>query len=189
MRVIAGKCRGVKLSGFKGNAIRPTLDRVKESFFNQVSPVIEGSRFLDLFAGTGSIGIEALSRGAAQVVFVENDRKAQDLIYKNLEICRCLKERSADWRVIKSDALRAIEALGDAGAPFDLIYVDPPFEPRVYDACLAKLARSALLNDASLVVVEHFHKEALRENYDKIRLKRRRRLGDSCLSLYGLNNF
>ncbi|MFQ5672723.1 MAG: 16S rRNA (guanine(966)-N(2))-methyltransferase RsmD [Nitrospinales bacterium] len=188
MRVIAGTCRGVKLSSFKGSAIRPTLDRVKESFFNQVSPIIEGARFLDLFAGTGSIGIEALSRGAAQVVFVENDRKAQDLIYKNLEICRFLNERPDGWRVMKSDALRAIEVLGERGDSFDLVYVDPPFEQKVYDACLLKLAHSTLLRESSLVVVEHFHKDAPRENYDKINLKRRRRLGDSCLSLYGLNS-
>ena len=87
MRVIAGTARGTRLGALKGANIRPTLDRVKESFFNKVGQTLEGVVFLDLFAGTGSMGIEALSRGAEKVVFVENNQRAQSLICNNLEKC------------------------------------------------------------------------------------------------------
>lgn len=185
MRVIAGKARGFKLSSFKGNAIRPTLDRVKESFFNQVNPVIEGARFLDLFAGTGNIGIEALSRGAAWVVFVENDRGARELIYRNLEKCRFLE--GDDWELLKTDALRAVSFLDKGGCQFDLVYVDPPFNDEIYEPCLMKLSSSRLLKETSLVVVESRHNALAHENYGEISLTRRRRVGDSCLSFFSLN--
>ena len=187
MRIIAGKSKGTRLSNFKGNAIRPTLDRVKESLFNQISPVIEEARFLDLFAGTGNIGIEALSRGAANVVFVEENAKAQDLICSNLKKCGFLQEQTKSWRLIRHDAFRAIEVLENNQESFELVYVDPPFEPEIYESCLLQLANSRLLLESSLVVVEHYYKKALPEKYDRIALARRRQLGDSCLSLYKLH--
>ncbi|MFQ5717198.1 MAG: 16S rRNA (guanine(966)-N(2))-methyltransferase RsmD [Nitrospinales bacterium] len=185
MRVIAGKARGFKLSSFKGIPIRPTLDRVKESFFNQVNLVIEGARFLDLFAGTGNIGIEALSRGAAKVVFVESDRRARELIYKNLEKCHFLE--GDDWELLKTDALRAVPFLDKGGYQFDLVYVDPPFKDEVYEPCLMKLSSSRLLTETALVVVESRHNAISNENYGEISLTRRRRVGDSCLSFFSFN--
>ena len=187
MRVIAGKSKGTRLSSFKGNAIRPTLDRVKESLFNQISPFIKGASFLDLFAGTGSIGIEAMSRNASDVVFVEDNPNAQDLVYSNLKKCRLINESSNNWQLIKLGAHQAIELLEKKQNSFDLVYVDPPFEKEIYDSCLLKLANSQILKKSSLVLVEHFHKNALLENYDRIQLQNKRRLGDTCISLFGLN--
>lgn len=190
MRVIAGTARGTRLGALKGANIRPTLDRVKESFFNKVGQTLEGVVFLDLFAGTGSMGIEALSRGAEKVVFVENNHRAQNLIYSNLERCHFgpdeIDSEEKNWILLKSSALHALQILQERGYRFDMVYVDPPFADGLYRECLEALARSDLLADSSLVVAEHHHKNALQENYDKLALKSERKLGDSCLSYYQL---
>lgn len=188
MRVIAGKAKGTKLAGFKGDRIRPTLDRVKESFFNIVGPDLAGVVFLDLFAGTGSMGIEALSRSAEKVVFVENDHRAQSLIYSNLERCHfgpegadCMQK---NWVLLKYDALHALHMLEERGLRFDIVYVDPPFAENLYEPCLAGLSGSRLLTEDSQVVVEHYHKTVLEKKYGTLILQRERRLGDSCFSFY-----
>ena len=188
MRVIAGKARGTRLGALKGASIRPTLDRVKESFFNKVGQSLDGVVFLDLFAGTGSMGIEALSRGAEKVVFVENNHRAQNLIYSNLERCHFGPDRieteEKNWILLKSSALHALHMLRERGYRFDIVYVDPPFADGLYEECLQALARSELLTESSLVVVEHHHKNALQEKYDKLIRQSERKLGDSCLSYY-----
>ena len=190
MRVIAGTARGTRLGALKGASIRPTLDRVKESFFNKVGQTLKGVVFLDLFAGSGSMGIEALSRGAKKVVFVENNHRAQSLIYSNLERCHFGPDvsdaREKNWVLLKSSALHALQVLQEKGVRFDIVYVDPPFADDLYEGCLEALARSDLLTEFSLVVAEHHHKNALREKYDKLTCQSERKLGDSCLSYYQL---
>lgn len=188
MRVIAGKAKGTRLVGLKKVDLRPTLDRVKESLFNQIGQRLDGEVFLDLFAGTGNIGIEALSRGAEKVVFVENDCRAWDLICRNLEKCHFGLEKDPagekNWVLLKCDALRAVPLLRKRGYLFDLVYVDPPFAEGLYEPCLTALAASDLLTGTSRVVVEHHHKNILRKNYDTLVLASQRRLGDTCLSIY-----
>ena len=144
MRVIAGKARGTRLAAFKGADIRPTLDRVKESFFNKVGPQLEEVVFLDLFAGTGSMGIEALSRSAEKVVFVESNHRAQGLIYSNLERCHFggIDSGEKNWILMKSKAMQALHILEERGTYFDIVYVDPPFADDVYTDCLLALSRS-----------------------------------------------
>ena len=190
MRVIFGKAKGTRLGSLKGADIRPTLDRVKESFFNQVGPGLNGLWFLDLFAGTGSMGLEALSRGAKKVFFVEIDPRGQKLIYSNLEKCRFWKEddgsKEENWILLKSDAIHAIHTLAERGHRFDLVYVDPPFDKDLYASCLAELSASAILDGSSRVIVEHFHKNALNENYGKLHLISARRTGDTRLSFFSL---
>jgi 16S rRNA (guanine966-N2)-methyltransferase len=191
MRVIAGTARGTRLGAFKGASIRPTLDRVKESFFNKIGQTLEGQVFLDLFSGTGSMGIEALSRGAQKVVFVENNHRAQSLIYSNLESCHFGSEgidsEQKNWILLKTDALHALSILQERRYRFDIVYVDPPFADDLYQGCLDALARSDLLTESSLVVAEHHHKNALQENYDKLTLQSERKLGDSCLTYFQLD--
>lgn len=190
MRVIAGTARGTRLGALKGASIRPTLDRVKESFFNKVGQSLEGVVFLDLFAGTGSMGIEALSRGAEKVVFVENNHRAQNLIYSNLERCHFgpdeVDSEGKNWVLLKSDALHALQILQERGYRFDIVYMDPPFADGLYESCFQVLSRSELLTETSLVIAEHHHKNALQEKYDKLIRQSERKLGDSCLSYYQL---
>lgn len=187
MRVISGTARGTRLVSLGSADIRPTLDRVKESFFNQVGPGLEGVTFLDLFAGSGSMGIEALSRGAEMVAFVEPNPEAQRIILQNLEKCRMTGD-SPRWVLLKSPALAGLKTLKEQKLSFDLVYVDPPFADDLYEPTLLGLSPSGILRQEAMVVVEHFHKTVLQKNYDKLEFYKDRRLGDSCLSFFGLND-
>ena len=185
MRVISGTARGTRLASLGSADIRPTLDRVKESFFNQVGPGLEGVAFLDLFAGSGSMGIEALSRGAETVVFVEPNPKAQSIIIQNLEKCKMTNnEEPPRWDLLKSSALTGLKTLKDRGLGFDLIYIDRPFADSLYGPALLGISPSGILRRNAVVVVEHFHKTVLLKNYDKLNFFKDRRLGDSRLSFF-----
>tara|TARA_Y100001934_G_scaffold217864_1_gene258744 strand:+ start:132 stop:701 length:570 start_codon:yes stop_codon:yes gene_type:complete len=185
MRVISGTARGTRLSDLGETEIRPTLDRVKESFFNQVGPNLVDLNFLDLFAGTGSIGIEALSRGADKVVFVEHNSQAQSLIYRNLEKCRMtVDDQKERWELIKLDVLRSLSVLDEKEALFDLVYIDPPFGENLYQSCLSLLSNSEVLKEEAWVIVEHFHKNKLQQSYGRLKAFKDRRMGDSCLSFF-----
>ena len=188
MRVIAGQAKGTRLTGLKGARVRPTLDRVRESLFSILGHDLSGEVFLDWFAGSGAIGIEALSRGAEKVVFVENNCQAQNLIYDNLEKCRFWsgegESKDADWVLLKMDALHAIPVLAERGYRFDIVYIDPPFAEDLYEECLTALAASPLLGTSALVVVEHHPKNTLHEFYGKLSLTDQRKQGDTCLSFY-----
>lgn len=187
MRIIGGKAKGTKLASLKGLSIRPTLDKVRESFFNQVSPVIQGAEFLDLFAGSGAVGIEALSRGAENVVFVEPRAATRQLILKNLEKCRFGKadQSNSRWTLIKSSALDAIRSLAKTGRKFDFVYVDPPFSDDLYAETLLALSETNLLDESGRIIVEHDRKTELDRSYGKLALIKSRRLGDSRLSFFG----
>ena len=184
MRIISGSARGTKLGSLGSSEIRPTLDRVKESFFNQVGPGLEGLCFLDLFAGSGSVGIEALSRGAEKVVFVEPNPEAQRIIIQNLKKCKIKAKR---WVLLKHPAITALKSLQKRS--FDLVYLDPPFADDLYGSTLLELSSSGILRNNTLVVVEHFHKTVLFKNYDKLEQYKNRRIGDSCLSFFRLEDF
>jgi 16S rRNA (guanine(966)-N(2))-methyltransferase RsmD len=191
MRVIGGTAKSTPLASLKGAKVRPTLDRVRESLFNQIAGGVAGARFLDLFAGSGAIGIEALSRGAEEVVFVELNSKAQAIIYQNLAKCRFLdseseEKKSKNWILLKSNALHALKVLAERDHQFDLVYVDPPYADGLYEEILMALAHSPLLAESAQVIAEHHHKTALLENYDKLSLIKTRQIGDTCLSFYEL---
>jgi 16S rRNA (guanine966-N2)-methyltransferase len=187
MRVISGTARGTSLVSLGSTDIRPTLDRVKESFFNQVGPGLERLNFLDLFAGSGNMGIEALSRGAEMVVFVEPNPKAQRIIMQNLEKCR-MTDDFRRWVLLKSPALVGLKLLKERNLNFDLVYVDPPYADDLYEQTLLGLSTSGILSQDAIIVAEHFHKSVLHTNYDKLDFYKDRRLGDSCLSFFCINN-
>ncbi len=149
MRVIAGKARRLALKTLDGKATRPTTDRIKETLFNMLSPELPGCMFLDLFAGTGQIGIEALSRGAKRAVFVDNSRQAAMVIKDNLTHTH-LSDQS---QVLMTDALGAIRRL-EGGEAFDVIFIDPPYHQDLERIVLEKLASSPLVHDDTLIVVE-----------------------------------
>jgi 16S rRNA (guanine966-N2)-methyltransferase len=192
MRVIAGQAKGTKLIGVKGSEVRPTLDQVKETLFNILGHDLSGQHFLDWFGGSGAIGIEALSRGAEKVVWVDNNRKSQDLIYANLEKCHFLKHESKppclDWELLTIDALNSVSVMEKKSLRFDFVYIDPPFADNLYEKCLTGLSKSQLLKKESLVIVEHHNKNVLKKKYGKLSLKDQRRSGDTSLSFYDLIN-
>src|ERR1700687_5010649 len=155
MRVIAGIYRSRILKSRKGLALRPTSDRLRETLFNVLAPNIAGSRFVDLFAGTGAVGIEALSRGAAEVVFIENHAPAAVLIRRNLESLAITSEA----QVLPLDALRALEKIArkhkPTDAPFDFVFLDPPYaEKNQYDRVLGFLGYAPFLSAGRLVIAE-----------------------------------
>ena len=189
MRVIAGQAKGTKLIGLKNSNVRPTLDQVRETLFNILGHDLSGEYFLDWFGGSGAVGLEALSRGAEKVVWVENDRRSQDLIYANLKKCRFLSNEAKsyyNWELLKVDALQALPVLETKALRFDVVYIDPPFQDNLYDKCLVGLSRSQLLKKESLVIVEHHKKNLLQKSYGQLLLCDQRFSGDTSLSFYEL---
>ncbi|PWJ79344.1 UNVERIFIED_CONTAM: 16S rRNA (guanine966-N2)-methyltransferase [Murimonas intestini] len=149
MRVIAGKARRLPLKTVPGLETRPTTDRIKETLFNMLQDEIADSRFLDLFAGSGGIGIEALSRGAGMSVFVENNRAAAACIRENLAFTRL--EGQAE--VITQDAVSAIRRM-EGREPFDIIFMDPPYNKGLEAEALSILKDSSLVSGDTLIIVE-----------------------------------
>jgi len=185
MRVIAGTYRSRQLKSLKGLALRPTSDRLRETLFNVISGRIAGSRFLDVFAGTGAVGIEALSRGAAEAVFIENHPPAAALIKKNLDSLGI----SSDARVLTMDALRALERLASpksaASKIFDAIFLDPPYAAMEdYRRVLSFLGASPLLAEGGLVIAEHRRSFELPESAGNLQSFRVLRQGDASLTFY-----
>ncbi len=185
MRIIAGSAKGNKLASFKEDQIRPTLDRVKETLFNIIGSDILDSRFLDLFAGTGNIAIEALSRGARKAVLADIDSGSQKLILKNLQ--KCGFGDAQNWKLLKMDALKSISTLSAQGEKFNWVYLDPPFDANLYDSCLFELANSTILEEDASIIVEHFFKKTLADRYGVLSRYREKKIGDSCLSFYSID--
>jgi 16S rRNA (guanine(966)-N(2))-methyltransferase RsmD len=185
MRVIAGTYRSRILKSLKGLALRPTSDRLRETLFNVLAPNIAGSRFVDLFAGTGAIGIEALSRGAAEVVFIENHPPAATLIRRNLESLGV----NTGVTVLAVDALRGLAMLAtrkmEAAAGFDYVFLDPPYAAaEEYARVLEFLGSATLLAPGAIVVAEHRRNFDLCEEAGTLRRFRVLRQGDAALSFY-----
>ena len=149
MRVIAGSARRLQLKTIEGMDTRPTTDRIKETLFNILQPEILDSRFLDLFAGSGQIGLEALSRGAAHAVFVENNKKACACIEENIRFTR-FEEHS---RLLATDVLSALRRL-EGNESLDYIFMAPPYRSLMEQDVLAYLASSSLLKEDAIIIIE-----------------------------------
>jgi 16S rRNA (guanine(966)-N(2))-methyltransferase RsmD len=183
MRIIAGKFRGLRLGSLKGGKLRPTSDQLRETMFNVLGPNLEGRTFLDAYAGTGAVGIEALSRGAREVIFVEEHRPAVELIRKNLGALNI--ERGA--RMMASRVPAALSKLEQEAARFDFVFLDPPYaEVGEYHRVLRQLQRGKLLTPASTVIAEHSRRCILEERYGNLIRTRLLNRGDSSLSFYRL---
>jgi 16S rRNA (guanine966-N2)-methyltransferase len=180
MRVIAGKLRGRTLLAVRGLKVRPSSDRVKESLFNILAPRIVDVRFLDLFAGTGSIGIEALSRGVTEVVFVEQDRDAIRCLQRNLEICRL----EQGFEVIRQPVTRALREMDAEGRVYDLVFLDPPYQADLYSSAMELLGAGNLVAADGWVIAEHDRRLELADQYGKLRGFRTQFIGDTALSFY-----
>jgi 16S rRNA (guanine966-N2)-methyltransferase len=171
MRIIAGEYKGRNLKSPPSMNVRPTSDRLRETLFNVIAPVIEDSRFLDLCAGSGAVGIEALSRGASHVTFVDRSRRMCKLIEANVQLCRIPEEK---WEIYCSEAN---EFLRSAETPWDIVFFDPPYK----DDYVKTLK---LLSNNALVIAEHHHKTELPEAIGGLKLTRILKQGDSSLSFF-----
>jgi len=173
MRIIAGAFKGRNLKSPPSLQVRPTSDRLRETLFNVIAPRIEDARFLDLCAGTGAVGIEALSRGARHVTFVDRSRRSCQLIESNVQLCRIPEEQSVIYCTTAEDFLRQEKTY-----PWEIVYFDPPYKEdyvRTLD----------LLGDyGGLLVVEHHHKNVLPETIGTLVKTRILKQGDSALSFY-----
>ena len=180
MRVISGRYRGRRLKGPKGMDLRPTGDRLKETLFNILKPRISGAVVLDIFSGTGAIGIEALSRGADRVVFVERDPAAIDLIRQNLQTCGI----ENDFLIIREDVFTTLRSLARQDFKSDIIFFDPPYDWKHYTDLLKLAFKPELMSPDACVVIEHTRKATLPESGDRYSRYRIVRQGDNCLSFY-----
>ena len=150
MRVISGTARGLRLKSLEGSDTRPTLDNVKEAIFSMLFSVCRDATVLDLFAGSGAMGIEALSRGAVKAVFADLNPKACSIVRENLEKAR-MTDRA---EVVNTDAVRYLETIGKSGTKFDLIFLDPPYALGLIDEAIKLISEYSLLSEGGLVVCE-----------------------------------
>jgi 16S rRNA (guanine966-N2)-methyltransferase len=186
LRIIAGKYRGRNLKSPPSLDTRPTSDRLRETLFNVIAPRIEDARFLDLCAGSGAIGIEALSRGAGHVTFVDRSRKMCGLIEANLDLCRVPEEQTEVILAEVTAFLRQTAARNFG--PWDLVFLDPPYKSN-YGPLLEAFGTGAasLLDTNGLLIVEHHHKNVLEDEIGRIIRARVIKQGDSSLSFYQKN--
>jgi len=150
MRVISGSKKGIPLQAIPGKGTRPTVDKVKEAIFSMVGPYFNGGIALDLYAGTGGLGIEALSRGVEKVIFVDSDRKAIEIIKQNLAKTEFLDQAE----VYKNESGRALKALTKRKLPFDLVFLDPPYAYQRIESEIAILHDFGLLNQGAIIIAE-----------------------------------
>ncbi len=175
MRVITGTARGRRLISPEGLDVRPTTDKVKESLFNIIQFDLEGAVVLDLFSGSGQLGIEALSRGAEKVVFVDSSRKSLDVVKKNIDLCKFSDKSVA----VLSDAFTFLKTTKEK---FDIVFLDPPYRKKLCDASLELL--SDCLNKNAVVICETEVDEVLPENCGKLFLEKEYNYSSIKLSVY-----
>jgi len=179
LRIIAGRFRGRRLGVVRG-AMRPTADRVREAVFNILGPGLEGVRVLDLFAGTGALGIEALSRGAREAIFVEHSSTSLQVLRNNLASCDLL----ATTQVLPLAVPRALKQLAAQKQQFELIFLDPPYGQGLAAQTLELLAQSPLLSSEVRIVVEHGRHDPLPALCHSLIQVDQRRYGDTLISFY-----
>jgi 16S rRNA (guanine966-N2)-methyltransferase len=180
MRVIGGNARGRRLKVPKGQAVRPTSDRVKESLFNILPHDLSGIKLLDLFAGTGNVSIEGISRGAAEAILIDSSDKSAKVIRENLRTVG-FTDRASVWIAPVSRALRSLTRQGES---FDMIFLDPPYQCSWVQTCLEAIAAGNLLRESGTLVVEHSAREQPNSEYGSLILKDQRNYGDTWLSFF-----
>ncbi|NTW98703.1 MAG: 16S rRNA (guanine(966)-N(2))-methyltransferase RsmD [Geobacteraceae bacterium] len=182
MRIIAGTGRGKKLSAPPGVTTRPTSDRVKEALFSILASRIDFTdiRVLDICAGTGGLGIEALSRGAGLCCFIELNLSVKSILEKNLHVA-CFQNRS---EIVTMDAVKALKVIAGRGQQFGLAFFDPPYESELYQRVIEALDASALMTPGSILVAECSSRKPLTESYGRIKRFDRRVYGETALELF-----
>ncbi|AEI44394.1 16S rRNA (guanine(966)-N(2))-methyltransferase RsmD [Paenibacillus mucilaginosus] len=180
MRVISGSAKGRPLKSVPGMGTRPTTDKVKEAVFSMIGPYFDGGRVLDLFAGTGGLSIEALSRGMEAAVLTDTDKKAVETIHQNLKAAG-FTDRA---EVYRNDALRALRALSRREAQFDLVFLDPPYRLKLIPDLLAELQEGGLLAEGAKVVIEHDAEDVFEGDTGALEWLRRAEYGDTAITIF-----
>ncbi|MFP4041114.1 MAG: 16S rRNA (guanine(966)-N(2))-methyltransferase RsmD [Desulfosudaceae bacterium] len=178
LKVIGGGFKGKKLVSPRGLTVRPTAGRVREAIFNILGAAIDQTVVLDLFAGTGALGIEALSRGAGRVVFVDSSRASRDIVRQNITACG-IQEQSL---VLGRDATRNLSGLLPDLSVFDLVLMDPPYRSGISGKALLVLAKSGFISSGTIIIMEHGAKEATGNVPDCFYQTDRRKYGETIVS-------
>lgn len=180
LRVIGGTARGVPLKSPDTKNTRPTLDRTKESLFNILMPYISDARVLDLFSGSGSLGIESLSRGAKEAVFIDNSKRCRDIIVENLKKTR-MEERST---VIALDVFKAIKLLSNKNTKFDIIFLDPPYNMNFIAKTIQNIDEFDIIAEEGILACEHHVNEQAPERVGRLTKVRIKEYGETQYSFY-----
>lgn len=183
MRIITGRARGLQLTTPKNMDVRPTADRVKESLFNIIGSRITGASVLDLFAGTGNLGLESWSRGAADITFIDESRESLRLVESNIAKCRA----QADCTVIKGNAVNIIEKLYRQGRRFDFAFCDPPYNKGWLDRIVTALQEAPLLREGGYLIVERACHEIITLLPPDYELVRSEKYGETMIDFIRFN--
>lgn len=180
MRVVAGEAKGRPLKAVPGKGTRPTTDKVKEAIFSMIGPFFDGGVALDLFAGTGGLAIESLSRGAERAIFVDADAKSIEVVRANLKATGFEKKSE----VYRNDAERALKVLAKRDTAFDLVFLDPPYRMKNGDELLLRMEESGLLQPGAVIVLEYESSYEYPEAFGSFSLRRKAVYGETAVSIY-----
>ncbi|MWC26612.1 16S rRNA (guanine(966)-N(2))-methyltransferase RsmD [Paenibacillus sp. MMS18-CY102] len=180
MRVIAGSAKGRPLKAVPGMNTRPTTDKVKEAIFSMIGPYFDGGLALDLFAGTGGLGIEALSRGADKAIFVDREKISIDIVRQNVGAANL----AGKAEIYRNDAERAVKALAKRAQPFRLVFLDPPYRMTNMDELLGEMAGHGLLEAGATVVIEHDATHRYPEQFGGFEQRKYAKYGETAVTIY-----
>ena len=183
MRVISGTLKGKNIEGYNINGTRPTMDRVKESVFSTIQDSIKNSVVLDLFAGSGQLGIEAISNGSKLCYFIDNNKEAINTIKKNIELLK-IKDKSI---VLNYDYKKSLNYFKDNNIKFNIIFVDPPYDYDVLDKVISKILEYNLLEKKGILIIEHT--KEIKGNYKDLYLYKTKKYGYKYINIYIRNNW
>ena len=182
MKVISGTLKGRKIEGYTIDGTRPTMDRVKESLFATIQNNVKNSVVLDLFAGSGQLGIEAISNGANICYFIDNNKEVIKVLNQNISNLN-IKQNS---KVLLSDWKKSLNEFAEKNIKFDLIFVDPPYDYNVYEKILEKVSTLNLLNKDGLIILEHSNLK-FKDTYNNLTLFKERKYGNKSVNIYKIN--
>lgn len=180
MRIISGILRGKKLISFRGDAIRPTSDRIKGSIFNILAKSVQDARVLDLYAGSGNLSLEALSRGARSAVLIDDDKRSLDVIERNIKVCRL----QSQTRTIRWDIRTNLNCIDHFTPPFDLVFMDPPYNTDLIPITFFHLQQTNSLAEDAVLVVEHHSPLHLPADVKKFQIMDHRKYGKTLVSFF-----
>ncbi|MEV5024835.1 16S rRNA (guanine(966)-N(2))-methyltransferase RsmD [Paenibacillus sp. LPE1-1-1.1] len=180
MRVIAGEAKGRTLKAVPGMNTRPTTDKVKEAIFSMIGPYFDGGMALDLFAGTGGLGIEAWSRGVERTVFIDREKISIDIIRHNVQTANM----GSAAEIYRNDAERALKALAKRGQKFRLVFLDPPYKMITMDSLMTQLVENGLLEPDAVIVVEHDASHRYPEQLEHFEQLKHAKYGDTAVTIY-----